>query len=56
MWPLQRYFERQERRYLEMMWPKVGEIVDLDLEHGNQRGKSYAPNTPLFDSPEDDSA
>ncbi|GAB5513200.1 DUF3800 domain-containing protein [Rhodopirellula baltica] len=54
MWALQRYYERDESRYIEMMWDKVGEIVDLDLEYGNRRGKSYGPKTPLIPPPDDD--
>ena len=53
MWALQRHFERQESGYIEMLWGKVGEIVDLDLEHRRRRGKSYGPNSPIFLSSDD---
>jgi len=56
MWALQRYFERGESRYIEMMWGKVGEVVDLDLEYGNCRGKSYGLKARLIDPPKDEDA
>ena len=31
LWALQRLYERRESRFLDMMWPQVGEIRDLHL-------------------------
>ncbi len=56
LWALQRHFERGESGYIEMLWDKVGEIVDLDLEHGGRRGKIYNQKIPLFLPRDTDSA
>jgi len=48
LWALQRYYERNESRYIELMWPKVGEIHDLDVEHGTKRGAFYTQKKPLI--------
>ena len=56
LWALQRHFERGESGYIEMLWDKVGEIVDLDLEHGGRRGKIYNQKSPLFPPRDTDSA
>lgn len=56
LWALQRHFERGESGYIEMLWDKVGEIVDLDLEHGGRRGKIYYQKSPLFPRRDTDSA
>jgi len=48
MWALQRHFELGESGFIEMLWSKVGEIVDLDIEHGNRRGMTYVPTRPIF--------
>ena len=32
LWTVQRFYERREPRFLDMMWPQVGEILDLDHE------------------------
>ena len=47
MWALQRHFERDESGFIEMLWSKVGEVVDLDLEHDGRRGKIYGPKKPI---------
>ncbi|MCB0099473.1 MAG: hypothetical protein KDE46_27255, partial [Caldilineaceae bacterium] len=31
LWAVQRFYERQEVRFLDMMWPQIGEIHDLHL-------------------------
>ncbi|MCC5847266.1 MAG: DUF3800 domain-containing protein [Verrucomicrobia bacterium] len=36
LWALQRFYERKEARFLDMMWPQIGEIHDL--HHGNAGG------------------
>ena len=39
LWSLQRLYERKEERFLNMMWPQIGEIHDLD--HGAQSGTFF---------------
>ena len=56
MWALQRHFEQGESGFIEMLWSKVGEIVDLDIEHGNRRGMIYGPIRPIFPPAIPDSA
>jgi len=47
LWALQRFYERGEERFLDLIWPQVGEIHDLDrLEHG-RRGVFYTKQKPL---------
>ena len=48
LWALQRYYERNESRYIELMWPKVGEIQDLDTNQGSRRGAFYTQKKPLI--------
>lgn len=31
LWAVQRFYERKESRFLDMMWPQIGEIHDLNL-------------------------
>ena len=56
LWALQRHFERGESGYIEMLWEKVGEIVDLDVEHDGRRGRIYNQKNPLFPPRGTDSA
>ena len=49
LWALQRHFERDESGFIEMLWDKVGEIVDLDVEHKDRRGLVYGPKQPIVD-------
>ena len=39
LWAVQRFYERQEPRFLDMMWPQIGEIHDLD--HGRSGGTYF---------------
>ena len=39
LWALQRFYERGETRFLDMMWPQIGEIHDLD--HGKTGGTFF---------------
>lgn len=39
LWALQRFYEKGEARFLDMMWPQIGEIHDLD--HGNSGGTFF---------------
>lgn len=36
---LQRFYEKQEPRFLDMMWPQIGEIHDID--HGKPGGTFF---------------
>ena len=36
LWAVQRFYERRESRFLDMIWPQIGEIHDLD--HGKPGG------------------
>ena len=47
LWALQRFYERREERFLDLIWPQVGEIHALDqLDHG-RRGVFYTKQKPL---------
>jgi hypothetical protein len=39
LWAVQRFYERQEPRFIDMMWPQMGEIHDLD--HGGEGGTFF---------------
>jgi hypothetical protein len=39
LWALQRFYEKGEARFLDMMWPQIGEIHDLD--HGKHGGTFF---------------
>lgn len=45
LWGVQRFYERREDRYLNMLWPQIGEIHDLDF--GPTRGTFYTNQRPL---------
>lgn len=47
LWALQRFYERREDRFLELIWPQVGEIHDLDRLAGGKRGVFYTKRKPL---------
>ena len=47
MWALQRFYERGEERYIELVWPQVGEVHDLDFIENNRRGVFYRKDKPL---------
>jgi len=47
LWALQRLYERREDRFLELIWPHVGEIHDLDRTSGGKRGEHYTQQKPL---------
>ena len=48
LWALQRHYERDESRYIELIWDKVVEIDDLDCIEGNRRGVVYNQKRPLI--------
>lgn len=47
LWALQRFYERREDRFIEMMWGQVGEIHELDRLENGRRGVFYTKNKPL---------
>ncbi|TVQ93027.1 MAG: DUF3800 domain-containing protein [Chromatiaceae bacterium] len=47
LWALQRFYERREERFLELIWPQVGEIHDLDRLEGGRREVFYTRRRPL---------
>ena len=47
LWALQRFYERREDRFLEMIWPQVGEVHDLDRVEKGRRGVFYTKQKPL---------
>ena len=55
MWALQRFYEHEgpdkqesESRYIQMLWPQVGEVHDLDfVTSDGKRGVFYTREKPL---------
>jgi hypothetical protein len=47
MWSLQRFYERREERYLELLWPAFHLVHDLDDTHENAYGRYYTQKKPL---------
>jgi hypothetical protein len=47
IWTLQRLYERDEDRYLQLVWEKVGEIKDVDDLSAGDGGKVYGAECPL---------
>lgn len=47
LWALQRCFERRERRYLDLLWPKVGLVIDRDDTQSSGAGKYYSRTKPI---------
>ncbi len=47
LWALQRFYERGEDRFIEMIWHQVGEIHDLDRVEEGKRGVFYTKKKPL---------
>jgi len=45
---LQRYYERDESRYVELIWDKVVEIEDMDRIDGGRKGTVYNKKRPLI--------
>lgn len=39
LWALQRFYERNEERYLHAMWPKFARVLDLDAPAPKTKGK-----------------
>jgi len=47
LWALQRYFERHESRYIELLWPKVGLVHAVDETATAPYGVYYTKKKPL---------
>lgn len=47
LWALQRFYQRREERFLEMIWTQVGEVHDLDFVEDGRRGVFYTKRKPL---------
>lgn len=47
LWALQRFYERREERFVELIWPQVHEIHDLDRVEDGKRGVFYTKRKPL---------
>ena len=47
LWALQRYFERQETRYIDLLWPKVGLVQAADETASAPYGVYYTKKKPL---------
>ncbi|MFP4500720.1 MAG: DUF3800 domain-containing protein [Candidatus Hydrogenedentota bacterium] len=47
LWALQRYYERAESRFIEFIWPQVGEVHDLDKLEKGRVGVIYSKKKPL---------
>jgi len=48
LWALQRHYERDESRYVELIWDKMVEIDDMDRIEGGRRGVVYNKKRPLI--------
>ena len=48
LWVLQRYYERDETRYIELIWDKVVEVEDMDRIEGGRQGVIYNKKRPLI--------
>jgi Protein of unknown function (DUF3800) len=51
LWALQRHYERDESRYVELIWDKVVEIDDMDRIADGRRGVVYNKKRPLVVDP-----
>ncbi|MBL9091405.1 MAG: DUF3800 domain-containing protein [Planctomycetaceae bacterium] len=47
LWALQRLYERDESRYLEFVWSKVGLVYDVDDLRNHEYGEYYTQRNPL---------
>ena len=51
LWALQRHYERDESRYVELIWDKVVEIDDMDRIEAGRRGVVHNKKRPLVVDP-----
>jgi len=47
LWVLQRFYERREDRYLELLWPQFSLVQDLDDKREHPYGCYYTQKKPL---------
>ena len=47
MWALQRFYERREDRYIELLWPSFRVVHDLDNISQNAYGRYFTQKKPL---------
>jgi len=47
LWALQRFYEKGEDRFIELVWPQVGDIHDLDFRQEGRLGCYFGKNRPL---------
>ena len=47
LWALQRLYEKQEDRYLNLLWPSVHLVHDVDDTREAEYGKYYTQKKPL---------
>ena len=48
LWALQRHCERDESRYVELIWDKIVEIEDMDSIEDSRKGVVYNQKRPLI--------
>jgi hypothetical protein len=47
LWSLQRFYERGESRYLDLLWPAFHLVRDIDDKRQNEYGEYYTQKKPL---------
>lgn len=47
LWALQRFYERDEERYIDLIWDQIGEIHDLDAVIDGRQGAFFTKQKPL---------
>jgi hypothetical protein len=47
LWTLQRLYERREDRFLELLWPQVELVIDIDDTRTRPYGVYYTQRRPL---------
>lgn len=47
LWALQRFYERKEERYIELIWNQVTEIHDLGYIAKGKKGTYFTKQKPL---------
>ena len=49
LWAIQRFYERGEDRYAQLIWPQTIEVYDIDLVESGRRGISFNQSKPLIE-------
>lgn len=47
LWALQRHYEQQEPRFLQLLWPQVALVHAVDEKHRAPYGEYYTKKKPL---------